>query len=561
MFPMPAGFRGWSETARDIVVLSVVALLARAIAALLVPYAPYTDPAYYTLVAERLADGHGFTVPVLWSFLEVGGQLPENGSLPVPSNGHWMPLTSIVSAAFMSVLGSSWRAGQVPMVLLSAALVPFTYHVARHFWGTRWVAIISALLAVFAGPLLIMYPTIDNFAVFGVAGGTSIYASMRATDSPTASRWLVVAGVAAGIATLARIDGVLLVFAPATAWLVRRGWSPWGAGGRHGPAPSVLAGLATVISFAVPIIPWLVRNIATFGRPLPSTGGHTLWITEYNEQFSIGHEVSPATYFDWGLPNIIASKFVAWFELLGRTGVLLGGTFFIFLLAGLWMTRRRADLAPFLVYFIVMFGVMGAVFTFHAPKGAFYHSSPAWLPFALPLAVAAVPRACAAAGRLWPFLRRPQTHRFVAVVGVVGAMVLSVIGSTILLQQWQGSRHREELAGEFLMANARTNDVVMYSDPASLYFVSGNPGVAAPFDPYPVIEDVIRRYEVRWVVIALAEGTDRDPLGLWDGADAVDLYGNPATFLPERPSFEADGVRIYAVNGDAQAGPSTIGPP
>ena len=89
----------------DLAVLTLLALVARIGAAALVDYAPYTDPAYYTLVAERLATGHGFSVPVIWSFLEVGSRLPNPASLPVASNGHWMPLTSVVAAAFMAVLG------------------------------------------------------------------------------------------------------------------------------------------------------------------------------------------------------------------------------------------------------------------------------------------------------------------------------------------------------------------------------------------------------------------------------------------------------------------------
>jgi hypothetical protein len=72
---------------RDLVVLTAGALLARLAAAWLVGYPPFTDAAYYTLAAQRLADGHGFTLPVLYSFLEVGGQLPADPSLPVDAFG------------------------------------------------------------------------------------------------------------------------------------------------------------------------------------------------------------------------------------------------------------------------------------------------------------------------------------------------------------------------------------------------------------------------------------------------------------------------------------------
>ncbi|MEP7040296.1 MAG: hypothetical protein ABI864_01855, partial [Chloroflexota bacterium] len=97
---------------RDLVMLFVLALVARVVAALLVDYPPYGDPAYYQLVGEQLTAGQGFNVPVLWSFLEVGGHLPANPILPVPSNGHWMPLTSIVAAGSIAVFGDwlgPWR--------------------------------------------------------------------------------------------------------------------------------------------------------------------------------------------------------------------------------------------------------------------------------------------------------------------------------------------------------------------------------------------------------------------------------------------------------------------
>jgi 4-amino-4-deoxy-L-arabinose transferase-like glycosyltransferase len=525
----------------DLVVLVMLALIARVAAAAIAGYAPYTDPAYYTLVAERLATGHGFTVPVIWSFLEVGSRIPETATLPVASNGHWMPLTSVIAAGSMAVFGATWRAGQVPMVLLSTLLVPFTYLVGWEFWRRRSVALLAGVLAIVAGPLLLYYPTIDNFAVFGVLGSTGIYASMRAVRSPRPGLWLVLAGAAVGLATLARVDGLLLAVAPATAWLVIRGWRR---------ADLWAWGFASVLAFGVVVAPWLVRNLATYGSPLPSAGGHTLWITSYNEQFSIGHSVDLAHYLAWGWPQIIGSKLSSWLDILGRTAVLLGGAFVFTFIPGLWIHRRRPELLPFIVYWVVMFVVMGAIFTFHAPKGAFYHSAPAWLPFALPMAVASLGAVATAIGRFWPFLRRSQTHRFLAVAATLGAIVLSLIGSSVIYGQWDRSHRLDAAAAAWLVEHHATGDVVMYSDPATLALLSGSPGVAAPYDPYPVIERVIDAYKVRWVVVQLLPGNLSDALDLWDGAAGTDGEGNHATFLAAKPAFEVpDGIRIYAVVG------------
>lgn len=527
-----------SQRTRDLLVLSLLALLVRAVAVVLVPWPPFTDPAYYSLIAQQLASGHGFTTPVLWSFIEVGSVLPDPAVLPVPSNAHWMPLTSIVAAGSMLLFGPSYVAGTVPLVVLSAALVPFTYLLSLELFGVRWQALAAAVLALVAGPLLIMYPTTDNFAVFGVTGAASLYCAQRAVRAARPGRWLLAGGALAGLATLARIDGVLLTFGVGAAWFVRRQWSS--AGGSAW-------GIGSALAFGAVLGPWLARNLSVFGTMLPSAGGHTLWITSYNEQFRIGSEVSLATYLEWGWVNIIGSKVTSWFELVGRTGVLLGGAFIVFFVAGLWLFRRRAELAPFLAYFGVMFFVMGALFTFHAPKGAFYHSAPAWLPWAFALSVGAVGPASTAAGRYWAFLRRPATHRFIVVVGVVGAVVLSVVGSATLYAQWAHSHVRHEQAAAFLRLVADPDDVLMASDPASLYPLTGLRGVAGPFDPFRVLEDVVDAYDVRWVVVLSPGSGEADPLSLWNGATGVDSEGRHPSFLPAQPAFEGEDVRVFEV--------------
>jgi len=265
-----------STRARDLIALGAGALIARAIAVIVLPWPPFTDPAYYSMIAQRLAEGHGFSAPVLYSFLEVGSRIPDPAVLPVPSNAHWMPLTSIVAAASMAVFGPTYVAGTVPLAILSALLSPLTYVVSLEVWKSRGMAIVAGVLAIFAGPLLIMYPTTDNFAVFGATGAASLYCSMRAVRSPAAGRWLVAAAAFAGLATLTRIDGVLLTVAVATAWCVRRSWGSWKAAGG---AVSVAWGAASVAAFLLVLAPWFARNLSEFGAILPSTGGHTLWIT------------------------------------------------------------------------------------------------------------------------------------------------------------------------------------------------------------------------------------------------------------------------------------------
>lgn len=538
---------GAGPSRRELLLLLLLALVTRALAAWLVGDPPYLDPAYYEVVARRLASGDGFSVPVLWSFLEVGGQLPADPQLPVPSNRHWMPLTSVVSALSMMVLGPSRLAAQLPMIVLGAALAPLTALVTWELWRNLTAARISALLAVFAGPMLLLASQVDNFAIFGVTGFGALYASTRAVrtlDRAAAARWLVLSGAFCGLATLARIDGLLLLVSPFAAWLARH------RGRRTHPDRAALGAgwlLAALVAALVVLAPWLARQMMVFGSPFPSAGGHTLWITSYNDQFSINRTFNPGTYLSWGIPAIVGSKMGAWLLLLGRTAVLLGGIFVISFIYGMWRERHRDELAPFIAYFLVMFAAMGGVFTFHAPQGAYYHSALAWLPFAIGLSTASFLPMVAGVGTRWKLLARKRGQLFLLRAAVAGAVVLSLIASVNLLATWRYERALLEKAAPFFRDLERDGDVVMYADPPSLFLLTGNPAIAAPFDPFPVIGAVARAYDVRWVLLERSRGATVDALGLWEGAEAVDSAGNRANWLRSEPSFEAEGIRVYEV--------------
>ena len=115
----------------------------------------------------------------------------------------------------MSLFGSSdWRAGQVPMVLLSVAWVGIMHGVTWDLWRNRGWALVAGVLGIFAGPLLIMQPLVDSFAPFGVLGALALWASTRAVRSERWGWWLVLAGALIGLATLTRVDGLILRHRP-----------------------------------------------------------------------------------------------------------------------------------------------------------------------------------------------------------------------------------------------------------------------------------------------------------------------------------------------------------
>jgi 4-amino-4-deoxy-L-arabinose transferase-like glycosyltransferase len=517
-----------------LLVLTAVALIARVGASFAVPDPAFLDAAYYELVARRLAEGHGFSVPVVWSFLETGGVMPDDPSLPVPSNRHWVPLTAIVSAGSMALLGASRFAAELPHAILGALLVPATAFVGWWLWRSRPVAVVAGVLALFAGPMLVYVPMVDSFALFGACGFLAIATAIRSTQPAASGLWLLLSGLGVGLATLTRVDGAILAVAPAVAWLARRCIGPWGVEGR--PLGAGWAVAAMLVSGAV-MAPWLARQLGEFGSILPSAGGRMLWITDFNEQFSIRQMPTPASYLAEGPLAIIGWKLEATVLLLGRTAVLLGGAFVVPFLFGLWRERMRVDLAPFTAYWLVMFAAMALLFTVHAPMGAYYHSAWAWLPFAIPLAVANGFPLLEALGDRVRMLGRPRNIRFLGAAAVAGAMTLSIIGSVSLVSLWSRDHARAEAAAGYLAEAASNDEVVMYVDPPTLHLLTGLQVVPPPYDPPDVVGEVARAYGVRWVVVERAPGASSDALGLWHGAP----------WLAAEPNFEAGDVRVFAV--------------
>jgi 4-amino-4-deoxy-L-arabinose transferase-like glycosyltransferase len=531
---------------RDLLWLTAGALVVRLLVATIVDGAPWTDSAYYFASGQRIATGHGLTVPFIWSFLDTGGRLPMHPTLPIPSHAHWMPLTAFLASLGMLLLGPTELGARLPMIILSTALTPLTYLFALSIWRSRPAAVVGAILVVFAGPLLLFGSIVESYALFGLAGSAALFSAMRSVaDDLHRRRWLLFSGAMVGLATLTRIDGVLLAVAPASAWLISMGWSPWPG---RGPRAGWATGIGSAAAFALVVSPWAARNLATFGSILPSTGGSTLWIKSYNEQFSITADTSLQAYLAQGPGPIIGSKVVAGLTIGGYTVALMAGVFGILFVAALWIHRRRADVAPFTIYWLAMFVLMGGVFTFHAPHGLFYHHAAAWLPIAAPMAATVVGPVASGASRWWRFLGRPATHRFLLIASVVAAIAFSIAASALLLGEWRTNLAAADSVAVFLKEHAAPQDRVMFRDAPLLYVATGHEVVAPTFDPYPVVGQVARAYQTRWFVVQLqARGPLVEPQGLWEGGNAVDAQGHRADWLARVPAYDDGRVRVYEV--------------
>ena len=107
--------------------LYAFALLVRGLLFAVHPDAAYPDSYYYVDVARALQAGHGFNIDFIWSFVDVGGRIPAQTVLPIPSNAHWMPLASLVQLPTMWLLGPTALAAALPFLFIGALAAPMTW--------------------------------------------------------------------------------------------------------------------------------------------------------------------------------------------------------------------------------------------------------------------------------------------------------------------------------------------------------------------------------------------------------------------------------------------------
>ncbi|MGE5139260.1 MAG: hypothetical protein ACM3JD_07360, partial [Rudaea sp.] len=97
--------------------------------ALPVEHAGYMDASYTIQVARNLVGGMGLNDEVLWNYLDAPVSLPH------PSNLYWLPLPALLTAASFLVFGISYRAAQIPFLLVSIIPPLFSFYVARRASG------------------------------------------------------------------------------------------------------------------------------------------------------------------------------------------------------------------------------------------------------------------------------------------------------------------------------------------------------------------------------------------------------------------------------------------
>jgi hypothetical protein len=527
------------------ILLYLLALGARLAVLLHFPDPAYPDSYYYVDVARNLAAGHGFNVDFLWIFAEVGGKLPANPTLPIPSNGHWMPLASIVQVPFIAVLGPTAIASALPFALIGALAAPLTWAIARDAGTSRLVAIGAGLLVALPLLLLVFMVQPDNFSLYQPLVAGALWLAARGLRGD--ARSFALAGLFVGLATLSRNDGVLVGATLGLAVVWDR-WRAWRSGGSRVPQIPVRAMLGAAGLFVLVMAPWIARQLAVFGTISPSTAsGKVLYIRSIGEWNSIS---TPAT-LDWllgqGVGPLVASRIGGFVAAVGIFGTLVcAGALLIPLAIGAWHRRRSVWFGPFFVYAGLLFAFSTLVSAVHVPGGTFIHSAVALVPHTYILALEGI-----AVGVAWIAARRPRwntavaTRLFTTIALAVG-IGLSVVTTLTVHASWAQKRDERATLAAGLAAFASDPDArVMSIDAAGIKYATGHGGVVSPNDPLDVVQQVADAYRIEWLILERdSVATGLGPVLL--GNVRPPWIGAPVLVIPA-PDGDAPTAALYPV--------------
>jgi hypothetical protein len=269
------------------------------------------------------------------------------------------------------------------------------------------------------------------------------------------------------------------------------------------------AAIGCAALFALVMAPWLLRQLDVYGSLSPAaSGGRLLWLTDYQQLFSVANPATLDSFLGQGIGPLLASRLGGLIAAVGLFAALpLVIVLAPFAVVGAWVHRRDAAFAPFYAYAAALFAVSGVLFAVLVTHGTFIHSAVALLPHTFLLVSAGVASAVgwvATRRTTWDVRRATTAFGYGAVlIAMVGAaqQTMSTVG------QWSAARSVEAQLSVSLSTTPIT-DRVMSIDPGAYHYLTGHPGLVTPSDDLATIESVARLYNVRWLIL---EGADIVP--------------------------------------------------
>ncbi|MEI6043730.1 MAG: glycosyltransferase family 39 protein [Chloroflexota bacterium] len=499
-----------------------IALALRLLAAVWVRQPGFVDAYYYYQVAENWYTGHGLSESTVWNYQVSGFQpLQPPTSFTQPAFAYWMPLSTFLTASgFLLLGGVSFWAATLPFMLLAATLPPLSYWVGQLAFGReqRRYSWLMAGFVLFPGRYFLFWNAPDNFAPFALLSLLCLLATWAGLYRH--DRWLIAAGVLSGLAYLSRSDGILLMVALVFSFLIRRRQKVQATEIRPRwwvLLVGLLAGLGVVM-------PWLLRNWATFGAALSPNSSKALYLKTYTDLFSYGLPLGPDYYFGWGFNNIFASKLNAAslnLLILSIQGLFLSAP--LFLIGLIFIGKNRVYL-PFLVYLVVLYLAMTLVFTELGGHGTLFHSAGGLIPYQAGAVLAGVE----GLANFRRKLKLASKSRSRAILLVAGLLCVLSAGLTLFYsatsgQEWDADYNYSRNLGDWFRRRNLAESVIIVAEPLSYYYTTGQRAIGQASDGLAANLAAAKQYGAKYLVLGSQHYDALDSLYLEKRAQGLRL--------------------------------------
>lgn len=500
-----------------------VALVVRAVFAAQIVFPKPEDTAYYVGVARNFVEGRGLVSDAIWSF----GTPPL--TYPRPAFEVWMPLPTFLAAIPMAVFGTTFAAAQVSSVLIGAIVPVLGWRLAADIAAeralpagrARTLAIGTGLTCAVYLPLVLHSALPDSTMPFAALALAACLLMARLLRDPRGARWtdprLLALGMCLGLLALTRNEAAWL----AMIWV---GLALWTRGLERPERGRLILG-AGVVAFVV-FVPWLARNWAAFGSPLPGQAiSNALSVTGF-DIFAWNDPPTLARYLAVGPARLLEMRVEGFGHNLLSVLVLPGLPISVIgLLALPWQGRDRAT-RPLVWLSLVTFLVTSLFFPVATQWGTFLHAAG---PIQVLIVLSALLALDAGIARL---AARQGWTRPVAWLGPTLGIAGSLLFTAVLLPSFgTGSRTTATLYAELatrMAAVGRPLDAsagpVISNFPIWMAEAERIPTLALPDEPPADVLDLAAHFPgTRYVVLVSPEGAHW-PADLLAGAPSAECF-------------------------------------
>lgn len=488
---------------KERLLLFLISLAFFSLLALIQKVPGYMDAEYYFGQAIHVSQGHGYSELFIWNFLNDPAGIPAQGFT------FWLPLTSLIASAGLSISRSNdFLMARVLFVLLAACVPVITAAIADHFLPGKRAGWLAGGLALFSGFYLPYLTITDNFTPFMFLGGifTLLAIKINAAKSDHKREWLLflALGVIAGLMTLTRSEGIL-----------------WLAGGflvlllcaikRSIRISRILESVVSLLAgFLVVMAPWYFHNISLFEGLYPPGNRIMFWMTGYDDLFIYPAQTLTADrWLASGLPAILSDRIQAFGSNL-QTLIATGSDIILFplLIVGYWKNRRHNAVNSIGIILLMTFIIMTLLFPYAGERGGFFHSLSSMQPLLWGLIAVGLDGVIQ-----WGVKRRNwKYNRAWLMFGVAVVLAAGALSGLIMTDKmihglendipWNNSQNAFlEIEQGFKSRNIGQNETIMINDPPGFTLATGRQSVMIPTGGASSVLAVCERYDVRYLVV------------------------------------------------------------